>query len=96
MDNTKKSPVTCMSSEMFPARKPLPVFRVGIWARDTDGSLCYIAEDVASANSWSAVGYQMLHLRATNPGITLRPDGISVVRVPGERMVQPDDEAVIQ
>lgn len=77
-------------------RKPLKVFRVGIWARDTDGMICYIAEDVPSENCWSAVGYQLLHLRATNPGISLRPDGISVMRVPGERMLRPDDEITIQ
>lgn len=72
------------------------MFRVGIWAREEDGSICYIAEDVAAANSWSAVGYQLLHLRAVNPKITLRPDGISVVRLPGERAFSGAGETAIQ
>lgn len=83
-------------AEIIPRQKPLPVFRVGIWVREEDGSIRYIAEDVAAANSWSAVGYQLLHLRATNPKITLRPDGISVVRVPGGQVIPAADKKTIQ
>nr|DAQ26839.1 MAG TPA: hypothetical protein [Caudoviricetes sp.] len=38
----------------------------------------------------------MLHLRATDPRISIRPDGISVIRIPGERTTQPNDGEIIQ
>ena len=96
MRNAKIPSATCALSEMIPPRRPLPVFRVGIWARKEDGTICYIAEDVPGENCWSAVGRQLLHLRAANPKITLRPDGISVVRVPGERAFPEAEETAVQ
>lgn len=77
-------------------KKFLSVFRVGMWARDANGVICYIAQDIPAENAWSAVGRMMLHLRVTDPRISIRPDGISVIRIPGERTTQSNDEKIIQ
>lgn len=96
MDNAKNPPVISSPFEMGSVKKSLPVFRVGMWARDAGGLICYIAQDIPAENAWSAVGRMMLHLRATDPRISIRPDGISVIRIPGERMSRPNDGVVIQ
>lgn len=96
MDNAKNPPVMALPFEMGYVRKILPVFRVGMWARDANGVICYIAQDLPAENAWSAVGRMMLHLRATDPRISIRPDGISVIRIPGERTTQPNDGEIIQ
>lgn len=85
-----------LSSEMGYVKKTLPVFRVGMWARDANGVIRYIAQDISAENAWSAVGRMMLHLRATDPRISIRPDGISVIRIPSERTTQLNKEEIIQ
>lgn len=93
MKTEKISSTAGEPSKVLGIRKSLPVFRVGIWIREEDGTLGYVAEDVPSANAGSAVGYMLLHLRATDPRICIRPDGISVMRIPGELEVPPTNVA---
>lgn len=47
--------------EMGYVKKTLPVFRVGMWARDANGVICYIAQDIPAENAWSACSHSCAH-----------------------------------